>query len=67
MPVVICEMCTLPVFQNDATTIQLEHKGVTHAFVYHNRGPSDCLAQKIQVLRDHFTQEVNNEEVSPSA
>ncbi len=50
MSVVICEMCTLPVAQNDGTTIHLEHRGVTLTYTFHNRGPNDCLAQKIKLL-----------------
>jgi predicted dithiol-disulfide oxidoreductase (DUF899 family) len=56
MTVVICEMCTLPVSQNDGTTIHLEHKGIRLSYTFHNRGPNDCLAQKIKLLREQFNQ-----------
>lgn len=49
-----CDFCKQVCFPDDFTTIHLGASGEIHGFSFHNRHPSDCLAQKLRELREQF-------------
>jgi hypothetical protein len=51
---VLCEVCCLPVEQNEGTTIHSEHYGRTFNFTFHNRHAGDCMNTYLANLRKEF-------------
>jgi ribosomal protein L24E len=49
-----CQFCGGAIYPEDVAPVKLEVKGVLHQFFFHNRHPRDCLAQKIDDLKQRF-------------
>lgn len=51
-----CEHCGGAIYPDDVAPIKLQIKGKTIQVYFHNRHNRDCLAQKIEQLRQQFNQ-----------
>lgn len=52
--IVYCDFCGNVIFPDDGTPVKIEKDGNLHQFHFHNRHNTDCLAEKIAVLRSQF-------------
>lgn len=49
-----CEYCGGAIYPDDVAPVKLEVLGIVHRYYFHNRHSSDCLARKLEELRQHF-------------
>ena len=49
-----CELCGGAIYPDDIAPIKIEVKGQLHRFYFHNRYFGDCLARKLEELRQQF-------------
>jgi hypothetical protein len=49
-----CEYCGGAIYPEDIAPVKLTINEVTHQLFFHNRSPRDCLALKIEELKQRF-------------